>query len=92
MQDCTSYKIIAVVTLAAKDNVNFPKQLNDGFKRSIYWNEYKSENNNHNQNLLIPKLAGPLMKVAMLLAKNVLAPRIKSVRLYYVWLFLYKIY
>ena len=45
---------VLVVTLAAKDNVNFPKQLNDGFKRSIYWNEYKSENNNHNQNLLIP--------------------------------------
>ena len=31
------------VTLSAKDNVNLTKQLNEGFKRSVYWNEYKSK-------------------------------------------------
>ena len=29
-------------TLSTKDNVDLTKQLNKGFKRSIYWNEYKS--------------------------------------------------
>ena len=31
------------VTLLTKDNVNLTKQLNEGFKRSVYWNEYKSK-------------------------------------------------
>ena len=26
-----------------KDNVNLTKQLNKGFKRPVYWNEYKSK-------------------------------------------------
>ena len=30
------------MTLSAKHNANFIKQQNDGFKRSVYWNEYKS--------------------------------------------------
>ena len=34
---------VPIVTLSAKDNVNLIKQLNEGFKRSVYWNEYKSE-------------------------------------------------
>ena len=55
----TSFKItktelyVPIVTLSTKDNVNLTKQLNEGFKRSVYWNEYKSkietktaENNN----------------------------------------------
>ena len=33
---------VPVVTLSTKDNVtNLTKQLDEGFKRSIYWNEYK---------------------------------------------------
>ena len=32
-----------MVTLSTKDNVNLTKQLNKGFKRSVYWNEYKSK-------------------------------------------------
>ena len=32
---------IQVVTLSIKDNVNLKKQLSEGFKRSVYWNEYK---------------------------------------------------
>ena len=34
---------VPVVTLSTKDNVNLTKQLNEGFKRSVYWNEYKSK-------------------------------------------------
>ena len=34
---------VLVVTLSTKDNVNLTKQLNEGFKRSVYWNEYKSK-------------------------------------------------
>ena len=26
-----------------KDNVNLTKQLNEGFKRLVYWNEHKSK-------------------------------------------------
>ena len=29
--------------LSTKDNVNLTKQLIEGFKRSVYWNEYKSK-------------------------------------------------
>ena len=29
---------VPVVTLSTKDNVNFTKQLNEGFKRTVYWN------------------------------------------------------
>ena len=31
---------VPVVTLSTKDNNNLTKQLNDGFKRTIYWNQY----------------------------------------------------
>ena len=34
---------VPIATLSTKDNVNFTKQLNEGFKRSVYWNEYKSK-------------------------------------------------
>ena len=40
----TSTKLyVPIVTLSTKDNVNLTKQLNAGFKRSVYWNEYKSK-------------------------------------------------
>ena len=40
----TSTKLyVPIVTLSAKDSVNLTKQLNEGFKRSVYWNEYKSK-------------------------------------------------
>ena len=40
----TSTKLyVPIVTLSTKDNVNLKKQLNEGFKRSVYWNEYKSK-------------------------------------------------
>ena len=34
---------VPVVTLSTKDNNNLTKQLNDGFKRSTYWNQYISK-------------------------------------------------
>ena len=38
----TSTKLhVPVVTLSTKDNVNLTKQLNEGFKRSVYWNKNK---------------------------------------------------
>ena len=43
----TSTKLyVPIVTLSAKGNVNLTKQLNEGFKRSVYWNEYKSKSRN----------------------------------------------
>ena len=45
----TTFKIkstklyVPVVTLLTKDNVNLAKQLNEGFKRSVYWDEYESK-------------------------------------------------
>ena len=45
----TTFKItstqlyVPIVTLSTKDNVNLTKQLYKGFKRSVYWNEYKSK-------------------------------------------------
>ena len=40
----TSTKLyVPVVTLSTKDNVNLTKQLNEGFKKPVCWNDYKSE-------------------------------------------------
>ena len=32
---------VLVVTLLAEDNIKVVKQLNEGFKRPVYWNRYK---------------------------------------------------
>ena len=37
----TTFKITS--TLSTKDKVNLTKQLNEEFKRSVYWNKYKSK-------------------------------------------------
>ena len=34
---------VHIVTLSPKDNTNLTKQLNKGFKRTIYWNQYVSK-------------------------------------------------
>ena len=40
----TSTKLyVPIATLSSKDNINLTKQLNEGFKRSVYWGEYKSK-------------------------------------------------
>ena len=42
--EITSTKLyVPIMTLSTKDNVNLTKQLNEGFKRPVYWNEYKSK-------------------------------------------------
>ena len=46
-EDSATFKItdaklyVSVVTLSTKDNVKLVKQLNEGFKRSVYWNKCK---------------------------------------------------
>ena len=37
---------ISTVTLSSDETVTLTKQLNEGFKRLAYWNEYKSKNRN----------------------------------------------
>ena len=39
---------VPVVILSAKDNQKLSKLLSIGFERSIYWNEYKTKNENRN--------------------------------------------
>ena len=34
---------VPVVTLSTKDSGTFTKQLNEGFKRSVYWNSYETK-------------------------------------------------
>ena len=42
----TSTKLyVSVVTLSTKDNINLTKQLNEGFKRSVYWIKQIESNN-----------------------------------------------
>ena len=42
--EITSTKLyVPIVTLPTKESVKLTKQLNKGFKRSVYWNEYKSK-------------------------------------------------
>ena len=37
---------VPIVTLSTKDNTNLTKQLNEGFKRTVYWNRYKVDKEN----------------------------------------------
>ena len=37
---------VPVVTLKTEDNAKSSKLLNEGFKRSIYWNEYNASSKN----------------------------------------------
>ena len=32
---------VPILAISTKDNVNLTKQLSDGFKRSVYWNQYQ---------------------------------------------------
>ena len=48
---------IPVVTLSMEDNAKLTKLLNEGFKRSVYWNRYKViPNKTYNQNDYIREL------------------------------------
>ena len=37
---------VSVITLSKKDNQKLSKPLGKGFERSVYWNEYKTKNEN----------------------------------------------
>ena len=41
---------VPVVTLSKEDNKDFIEQQNKGFQRSIYWNEYKTKEQNEDAN------------------------------------------
>ena len=34
---------VPIATLSTKDSANLTKQLNEGFKRSVYWNSYETK-------------------------------------------------
>ena len=46
INDTTMY--VPVVTLSKEDNKDFNEQQNKGFQRSIYWNEYKTKEQDEN--------------------------------------------
>ena len=50
---------VPVVTLSTKDGNNFLEQLKSGFKRTIKWNEYRSEMNNHTKTNHLSYLIDP---------------------------------
>ena len=43
-------RYIPIVTLNTEDNAKLSKLLNEGFKKSIYWNKYKIIFKNYNNN------------------------------------------
>ena len=47
---------VPIVTLSTKDNVELSKQLNEGFKKPVFWIEYKTKiepKNLDNDNLIL---------------------------------------
>ena len=42
-QIITTNLYVPVIALSSKDNLNLTKHIDEGFKRSVYWNEYKSK-------------------------------------------------
>ena len=63
-----------LVTLSAKDDNNFLEQLKSGFKRTIKWNEYRSEMTNQTKtnylNYLIDPAFTKVSRLFVLLFKN----------------------
>ena len=55
----TTFKItktelyVPVVTLNTNDNLKLTKLLSKGFKRSVFWNEYKSKIRKQKQKIII---------------------------------------
>ena len=47
---------VPIVTLKTKGSIKLSKLLTEGFKRPIYWNEYKVISNNYNENEYIREL------------------------------------
>ena len=54
---------VPVVTLSIKDNAKLIDLLNEGFKRSVYWNKYKViPNKTYNQNNYIRELLDAILQ------------------------------
>ena len=50
---------VPIVTVSTKDNVELSKQLNEGFKKPVFWIEYKTKiesKNLDNDNLILKPL------------------------------------
>ena len=45
---------IPIVTLSTNDNIKLIKQLNEGFKRSVHWNQYKTKIKSRDLNNIPP--------------------------------------
>ena len=50
---------VPVITISTQDIVKLLKQLESGFKRTIYWNKYKSEITVQTQNRYLDFLIDP---------------------------------
>ena len=50
---------VPVVTLSTEDNNNFLEQLKSGFKRSVKWNQYRSEMTNQTKTYNLDYLIDP---------------------------------
>ena len=65
---------VPVVTLSTEDDNNFLEQLKVGFKRTIKWNKYRSEMNNHtktnNLNYLIDPTYNKVNRLFILSFEN----------------------
>ena len=74
---------VPIVTLSAEDNAKLSKLLTEGFKRSVYWNEYEViPEERYNANVGIRKLIDPsVQRINRLFALTYLNdPTSKSIR------------
>ena len=53
---------VFVVTLATQENIKILKQLESGFKRTIYWNTYLAKTTNQAQNRYLDYLIDPIFQ------------------------------
>ena len=53
---------VPVVTLSTQENIKLLKQLESGFKRTIYWNTYLAKTTNQAQNRYLDYLIDPIFQ------------------------------
>ena len=59
----TSTKLyVSVVTLSINDNIKFLENIKQGFKRTIYWNKYRSEITTQPKNNNLDYLGDPTFR------------------------------
>ena len=59
---------VSIVTLKTENNAKLSKLLNEGFKRSIYWNKYKIIFKNYNNDYIRERLDASFQGVSRLFA------------------------